>query len=291
MSKRATFKALVESRLDDLAQLLKSGVDVDSVADFDVSLVDSTHIAEGDTLLHVALHTGNREAIELLLRFGANLNVSAADGVTPLQIAVNKGLNDLALWLLDSRVNFNTADRYGLTPLHYTQSSEIIQFILNKGVSVDLKAHSTVYTPLHYSAYHNCVKKCDCFWRGADPMARGNDGETPLHLLMALKYRDVSECAKVLLDAGCDINASDNEGNTPLHWALGAHEKAHWMHRGNPQAVSCLLDHEADFRIKNFNGLTAVEMAWRCDGSEYRKPFEERFVRPAFWDRIQMMLS
>jgi len=286
--KREMFKALIDGRLDDLSAILRSGADVDTVADFETSLVAHSHVAQGDTLVHVALHTDNQEALELLLRFGANLNVSAEDGVTPLQIAVNKGLNDIALWLLDNGANFNTSDQYGLSPLHYTDSPEIIQRILDKGVSVDLKAHSTGYTALHYAAYHNQKDKTQLLLsHSADPRGHGNAGETPLHLLMALKHQDVAECATILLKAGADINGRDGQGNTPLHWALGIHSQDNWMDRGNPKGIEFLLDHDADVRLKNCTGLTPVTLALRHFDADYRQPFQERTIRPTLQDRYK----
>eukprot|EP00958_Prasinococcus_capsulatus_P013986 scaffold1456_cov392-Prasinococcus_capsulatus_cf.AAC.5 len=42
------------------------------------------------------------------------------------------------------------------------------------------------------------------------------DGCTPLHLAVD---SDAQECAKLLLQAGANINAQDNAGMTPLHYA------------------------------------------------------------------------
>lgn len=285
------FKALVEGRLDDLAAMLRAGADVNIVADSDTSLIDPSNIAQGDTLVHVALHKGNEDAFELLLRFRANLNVGAADGVTPLQVAVNKGLDHIALWLIDNGANFNTMDRFGLTPLHYTDNCDILTRILGKGVAVDLKAHSTGYTPLHYAAYHNRAAKAQLLLsHGADPRACGGIGETPLHLLMALKYGDVAECATILLDAGADIDTQDKNGNTPLHWALGAHASQDWMAIGNPKGVRFLLKRRANVKLKNRQGMTPVVMAWRCADLEYRKPFRELSIKPTIGDRLRAFL-
>ncbi|MBN1181920.1 MAG: ankyrin repeat domain-containing protein [Bacteroidales bacterium] len=290
MNKREMFKALIDGHLDDLEAILQAGADVDTVADYDTSEVAYSHIAQGDTLVHVALFTENQDALELLFRFGANLNVSSEDGVTPLQIAVYKGLDDIALWLLDNKADFNTTDRYGLTPLHYTDNPEIIRRILDKGVSVDLKAHSTGYTPLHYAAYHNRADKAQLLLsHGADPRKCGCVGETPLHLLMALNYHDIAECATVLLKAGADINARDSQGNAPLHWALGIHSHDNWIDIGNPNAVEFLLDHDADVRIKNRNGLTPVALALRHAEAKYR-PFQARSIRPTLQDRVRTIV-
>lgn len=92
---------------------------------------------------------------------------------------------------------------------------------------------------------------------------------------MAEKYNDVEDCARILLDAGAEIDAQDAQGNTPLHWALGAHSSKNWMEKGNPKAVAFLLDHKANAKLKNNQGLTSVALACRSAEAGYRKPFQE----------------
>ena len=44
---------------------------------------------DGDTLLHVALkHNVSKEIVEILIRFGARLNVKDQDGNTPIETAL-----------------------------------------------------------------------------------------------------------------------------------------------------------------------------------------------------------
>lgn len=288
MTKQNLFEAVVRNRLDDLAQMLRDGADVNLVADAETSLADRKNIAPGDSLVHAAIYTGVQEALEILLRFRANLNIGAADGVTPLQVAVNKGQNDLARWLINNGANFNTMDMFGLTPLHYTDSEELIELILAKGVSVDLVAHSTGYAPLHYAAHHGQLAKARVLLRHmAHPNSRGLEGATPLHLLVAISRRDVTNLGDLLIKAGADVNVRDNEENTPLHWALGVHGKVNFMDGGNSKAVSYLLRKGAKIDTRNSQGLSPITLALRHSDEMFLKAFQEAGFKPSLRDRVK----
>ncbi len=287
-TKDELFRALVENRLGELGRMLSNGADVNAVAVDSTTLAGPSSIAPGDTLLNVALYLENREAVELLLRFNPNLNISSQDGGTPFLIAVARGLADIALRFLQAGANFNALDKYGLAPLHYASDVELIEAIVQKGVSVDLVAHSTGWTPLHYAAYHNQVPKAKCLLRfGAYLEARGMHGETPLHLLMALPYREVTELGDILLTSGADINQRDDSGNTALHWALGSHHSDCWMDRGNSKAVKYLLSRNAKCDVKNKENLSPVAMAFRHPKKEFWIPFEEAGIRPTLPERLR----
>ncbi len=68
-----------------------------------------------------------------------------------------------------------------------------------------------------------------------DVSARGVNGETPLHYAA---YRADIASAKLLLDAGVDINVRNSFGNTPLHKARDA------------ESTKLLLDAGADVNVR-----------------------------------------
>uniref|UniRef100_A0ABD2WWN9 Uncharacterized protein n=1 Tax=Trichogramma kaykai TaxID=54128 RepID=A0ABD2WWN9_9HYME len=77
----------------------------------------------GNTPLHWALHYGHKKAAELLLRRGANPNLTNANDVTPLQICLQKEDDDLMNIFfkindeIQQMVQVNTQDKFGCTPI------------------------------------------------------------------------------------------------------------------------------------------------------------------------------
>ena len=93
--------------------------------------------------------------------------------------------------------------------------------------------------------------------RGVVTNVSGFDGATLLHYALS-NVPDI-ECAKLLVQAGADVNQPDRTGATPLHLvcACGAH----------PEAVSFLLEHGAQVNPRNGAGETPLRFSrnWSRD--------------------------
>ncbi len=82
---------------------------------------------------------------------------------------------------------------------------------------------------------------------GADLNYRNADGSTALHTAIVFDHRDL---ANTLIDEGADLNIKNNLGSTPLHTAAFFCRTA---------IVETLLAKGADKSIKNADGKTALE--------------------------------
>jgi ankyrin repeat protein len=93
--------------------------------------------------------------------------------------------------------------------------------------------------------------------KGVVTNVSGFDDATLLHYALS-NFPDI-ECAKILVDAGADVNRPDRTGATPLHLvcACGAH----------PEAVSFLLEHGAQVNPRNGAGETPLRYSrsWSRD--------------------------
>jgi len=84
---------------------------------------------------------------------------------------------------------------------------------------------------------------------GAEVDAVNRRDETPLHLAAG---PDSGEIYALLLDAGAPLDARDDLGRTPLMWSVGM--------RGACYGI--LVQHGADHRKEDMEGMTALQYAW-----------------------------
>jgi ankyrin repeat protein len=61
-----------------------------------------------------------------------------------------------------------------------------------------------------------------------------------------------TKIARVMIDAGADVNSTDKDGMTPLIMGIGAHSKSY---------VALLLDHGAKVNARNNFGVSPMSVA------------------------------
>ncbi|MGD0206484.1 MAG: ankyrin repeat domain-containing protein [Verrucomicrobiota bacterium] len=94
------------------------------------------------------------------------------------------------------------------------------------------------------------------------PNVRGLLGETPLHIVAT--WGDV-ESARILLNAGAEIDVNGEYDHTALHEAIG---------QGHLEMVKLLVSRGADLKRRNSFGSNAIELAASSKNEEIRKLFE-----------------
>ena len=94
---------------------------------------------------------------------------------------------------------------------------------------------------------------------GADPNARNNREETPLHRV-ALSLRESLAEVSMLVQSGADVRSRDDVGNTPLHYAAG-HASV-----DRCSVVQRLLEKGARPNEQNHAGQTPLHLAAGREG-------------------------
>ncbi len=238
--------------LDDLAmadQLIRAGARV------------AARTREGVTPLQLAAINGSAALIDRLLKAGADPNAPLnASGDTALMMAARTGKADAIRVLLEANASLNAKESWGgTTPLMWAVSEGHIE-----AAGVLIAAGADVNARSHYVAAAN---------------GRGFEGRTPLAdaaeakpadfasgwlspLMLAAREGDVG-MARVLLDAGADVNAVAGDGKTALALAI---------FNGNYEVASVLVDSKADVNTADSQRFTPLVLCRRSpqhgDGAE-----------------------
>ena len=190
-----------DKNLDVIKLLLDNGADVNAKDD------------ERNTPLLAAEKRGFKEAINLLLAKGAQINICDAAAL---------GQIDRMAAMLQADPSLLRTTVQGLTPLQHAARAgqdETVQLLLAKGAAIE--AEHAGRTALFLAVEHNRPSVvATLLAHQANPNAReGSYGWTPLHPAARAGHLEV---VKLLLQAKADVNAADRAGETPLHKALVA---------------------------------------------------------------------
>lgn len=204
--------------------------------------------AEGENVV-VTSDLSSRQAIELLLQYGANVNCQDADGVTPLAIACQRGNYYGVVSLVKaSQIDIEIGDNQGSTALHEAcenGSIQIVKLLLAKGATISI-ANTDGVTPLHiacregYDDIVNYLLLCGHHEKDVLVTAKDIHGSTSLHFAVESGNEKVVE--SILVNGANPIAKKKNEV-TPLHIAA---------RNGNKKIAALLLEYRDTIRT-DFN--------------------------------------
>ena len=179
--------------------------------------------------LHDAARIGSAEITTILIKAGADVELSGFGGVRPLHSAALAGQAKVVSILLKSGAKVDSRDNTGRTPLLSFTSGNVgdvstLIALLQGGANPNLLDGPVPFHPLDYAAMQGRADVADLLIAfGADMNAKDNlYGETPLHQTIAageFAPRGHLDVARLLIDRGADVNAKDAIGLTPLDHA------------------------------------------------------------------------
>ena len=206
--------------------------------------VNSRHLTDSATPLHVASKCGHIEVALKFIEHGASISAKDKDGCTPLHLASEKGKMEVVHMVIERGADVSAQDKVGRMPLHLAWEAEAARILLERGADVSARDKDG-RTPLHLTRKAEVARML--IERGADVSAQDNKGHTPLHL--------ASEVAHMLVELGADMSAIDKEGHTPLHLA---------SHTGELEVADMLIGRGADMLAQDKHGHTPLHLASRA---------------------------
>jgi ankyrin repeat protein len=168
-------------------------------------------------------------ACEWLVRKGFDVNRRQDYGQTPLFESVGNGQIGTTRFLLENGADPNRRNHVNENAIHRAWKAEIVVLLAAFGAEID-NVGGQGYSPLMFAAEDGRADLVRLYLSlGANPDATSH-GATALHYAVRM---DEEETVKVLLAAGCDVNAMDVDDETAL------------QHCNSDQMKELLLDHGA----------------------------------------------
>jgi ankyrin repeat protein len=208
--------------------LIRAGANVNAATDL------------GATPLWAAAQNASGVVVRRLLQAGANPNIALLAGETPLMVAARAGSADVVSQLIAAGAKINEHGARGQTALMWAvaqKHSDVVKVLLDHGA--DIRARSNVWSQVMAVPPHG--------YRGYN-RAIPHGGNTAL--MFAARGGDLAS-AKLLIDAGADVNEQDA-------WGVSATVLA--AHGGYREVVRLLLEKGSDPNLAGA-GFTALHIA------------------------------
>lgn len=214
--------------------------------------------AAGNTPFHEACLNGHLDIVQYFLsRPDCDVNDRTNGKETPLHMASLKGHVNIAKELIRAGADmFAVKGGVGPSAIHLaaaSDSEEIIKLLIESGVDVDTVIQGNDRTAIHIACISGSIKTvrilishhCD-----VNKISTEND-EMKSPLLKAVELKK-TEIARLLIDAGADLNHADHYGATPLIKATHFHYL---------DLVYMLVQAGCDVNKRTKNGLSPFRVA------------------------------
>ncbi len=260
---------------------------------------------DGTTPLHWAVRDGDLTEVKAQLGSGADPNAANRYGITPLSLAARDGDAPIAKALLDAGANPLAALPEGQTLLMTAArggSPEIVRMLLVPGADVNARESTLGETALIWAAAANRAEAARLLINaGADVNLRATKLDYPKDrfglegVLTILPHGDWTplmyaaregslETARVLADAGAELNAQDPDGTTALVFAIL---------NGHFDTAALLVEKGADPNVADSAGMAALYAATDMNtlGEIYGRPRKKITSKLSALDLMGILLE
>ncbi len=218
--------------------------------------VQAGHAGSAVNAAALGCHT---DVVRHLISEGADVNLVEAEERSALALACRNENTDIVRMLLDKGSAISATNKHGVTPLHvvtFAGHDGVVNLLLKHGAGASVVAVDGS-TALHLAARKgHTVLATLLLDRGADLSVTGKDGWTALH---AAAWFGHTEVARLLFERGADPSVATNNGWTTLHMAAN---------EGYAEFATFLLKFGADLSKSDVDGWTVLHVAARHGHAE-----------------------
>lgn len=224
-----------------------------------------------EPVLIAVVRQGHKHVVELLLDYGAKIDVKGRHGEPPLHSAAHKGYKDIVEILLQAGADVNQKGAHGELSLHWAAAKghlEVVELLLDAGSDVNAKtdkvrANMNIAVDENFDVVKECLRYSDASRRQWEAEQAGvlsyqimglirvvfAAGDTLLHSASQWGREGI---VRLLLKNGADVNAVNKYGQSPLHYACVF---------GHQNIKQLLINKGADINAKDENGYTPQELS------------------------------
>jgi len=242
----------------------------------------------GLTPMAIAAANGSAAMLAILLDAGADPNAPDPAGDTPLMSAVRVGRADAVTLLLDRGARIDAIDpTYQQTALMVAvreNHPDIVRLLIDRGASVNARTRvgrpPAWVLPNSQPGFGHGIG----IVRGGSP-DRGRRGPTPggMTPLMYAARDGRLDTARMLLDAGAEVDARDANDITPLIAAIT---------NNHPDVARLLIERGANVNASDWYGRTPLWAAVETRNMDVdNATFENSIDREPFLGLIQLLLD
>ena len=202
------FMAAEEGRLEVLKTKIEGGFDK-----------ESKNQPKGQTILHYAAMGNQIEVMKYLLEeIHCKVDPRDKEGKTPLAKAAKKGKYEAVVFLYRHGADLNSGSNMNWYPIHTAAKwghVDILQFLIDNGVNVDLREGNDRRTPLYLACErgrYDAAKLLIENHAAIDSQTKKSK-YTPLH---AAAHKGFTDIVDLLIASGANVLATTRFNQTPL---------------------------------------------------------------------------
>ncbi|KAG7380367.1 hypothetical protein PHYBOEH_011478 [Phytophthora boehmeriae] len=169
--------------------------------------------------------------IELLIRFGANVDNRSQEGSSALHYVANSDAFEVARVLLDAGADIDAQDQNGMTPLHHCikeGSLLVANLLVSRGAQIDLQDIRGV-SSLELALKQRSGNVLQIILNHHHMVATSQRRDFAADVLLSAVELESEEAVRLIVDGGyAPVIVQNSAGETPLHRAI-AQRNTHLM--------------------------------------------------------------